>query len=1111
MECPGCRSANGPTSRHCHACGASLALACPACGTLGALARRFCGECGAALADCGSTGVLAAVAVPAIPAGVERRQLTAMFCDLVGSTALAARLDLEDMGATMAAYQGCAATLIGREGGAVAQYLGDGVLAYFGYPRAREEDAECAVRAGLALAGAVARLATPAGPPGSLQARIGIATGLVVIGVPHGVAGAAPSAVGDTPNVAARLQALAAPGGVVVDAATRRQVGRLFDLEEVRPGSTAAAWRVRAESAAGSRFEALRAEQLMPLVGREDELDWMLQRWRQASAGAGQAVLISGEAGIGKSRLLAALEERMGGEPCQRLRYFCAPHRQDSAFHPVIAHLERAVGIGREDAPETRLDKLALALARTGTPPESVALFADLMSLPATGRLPALPVSAQRRKEATVEALRCQIETLARRVPVMMLVEDLHWADPSSLELLDRTVEHVADAPVLLVATFRPEFEPPWLGRAGVSLLALGRLDRQQARQVAASVAAGTALGRVALGGALLERIVSEADGVPLFIEELTKAVVEDQGRSTAPGARLAVPSTLQASLMARLDRLPAAKEVAQVGAVLGRTFLCSLAATLAGVPEAALRRGLDELVTAGLASRDGAPPEEACTFKHALVQDAAYESLLRSRRAALHARAVDALLAHDPGLEESQPELLGHHCAEAGLTQRATSYLLRAAQRSAARSDMEEARGHLARGVALTEAMPDGAARRLRRAEMLLALGNVELATRGFGTPEHGAAFAEAAALCRSLPADDPRSALFAARVMFGDWSVRLHRGEMELALATAEELLQLGRGEAASGADHETDSGVRVIAATVHGLTCFLAGKLSTAAASFTRVLAGSSLDERADATAAEFGVDALSLARAQFSRTLACAGLLDQAAAQARLGVDRARRLGHLPTLAVALTAACTTSWILGDVATLRTSCADLVALATERNYALWLTRGQGYAGWVAAQDGDVPGGRRRLEASIADLRRAGIVLYGPADCAMLADICTLGGDLAGALSAVEAGLALAVETGEAWCRADLLRRRGELLASTGDAAGAERALRDALAVAEDQAARLAGLRAAARLARLLRDRGERVAAYGLLAPRLAGFTEGCGAPDLRDAASLLDALR
>ena len=507
----------------------------------------------------------------------ERRPLSVMFCDLVGSTALSSRLDPEDLREVIRTYQACVATTIQQFDGFIARYVGDGVLIYFGWPEARETDAERAVRAGLAVAAAVS--AAPVGGE-PLQVRIGIATGLVVIGEPIGSGDSRQqTAVGETPNLAARLQGLAGPGQVVIDAATRRQIGGLFECQDLGTvelkGLPAAvpAWQVLSENRTLGQFEALRSG-ATPLVGRDEEMELLLRRWAQAKAGNGRVVLISAEPGVGKSRLAEALAERIAAEPHTRLRYFCSPHHQDSALYPVIAQMERAAGFAHADGPAARLAKLQALLAATAPPMEDVALIAELHSLPSVDLAPPLDVTPQRKKEKTFEALLRQVEGLSRQQPVLMVFDDIHWIDPSSRELLDRVMERVADWPVLLLAMFRPEFQPPWTGQPHVTMLTLARLDRRDTAAMVANVA-----GNAALPPEIMEEIAERTDGVPLFVEELTKAVLEVGAQATAalsavPHPALPVPATLHASLMARLDRLgPAAKDVAQTGAAIGREF----------------------------------------------------------------------------------------------------------------------------------------------------------------------------------------------------------------------------------------------------------------------------------------------------------------------------------------------------------------------------------------------------------------------------------------------------------------------------------------------------------------------------------------------------------
>ena len=636
----------------------------------------------------------------------ERRQITVMFSDLVGSTALSARLDPEDLREVISAYQRCVAKTVRRFGGFVARYMGDGVLIYFGYPAAHEDDAERAVRAGLALIDAVATL--PAAEP--LQVRIGAATGMVVVGDLVGSGEAQEhDVVGETPNLAARLQAIAEPNTVVIAGATRNLLGNLFELRDLGPkelkGITGPvkAFAVLRASSVESRFEAMHAGGMTALVGREEELELLLRRWARARTGEGQVVLLSGEAGIGKSRLSAALMERLAGEPHTRWRFFCSPQHTDSAFYPIIGLMERATGLVQGDAPRAKLDKLDAMLAQTRTPVEEVALFAEMLSLANDGRYPALDLAPQQRRQRTLQALVSQLEALSRQSPVLMIFEDVHWADPTSLELLAKAVDRIASLRVLLIVTFRPEFDPPWIGRPHVTALTINRLDQRAVSAIIDSV-----IGNRPLPVNVREDIIERSDGIPLFVEEMTKAVLEAksdvEARRTAgavPSPALAVPASLHASLMARLDRLGPAKEMAQVGATIGREFSRALLAAVVRKPEPEVASALDRLMVAGLLFRQGMPPHATYVFKHALVQDAAYGTLLREPRRALHARIAETLESRFTDIAENQPGLLARHCTEAGLIEKAAALWGKAGQRSLARSALLEAVEQLKRALA--------------------------------------------------------------------------------------------------------------------------------------------------------------------------------------------------------------------------------------------------------------------------------------------------------------------------------------------------------------------------------------------------------------------------
>jgi class 3 adenylate cyclase len=650
--------------------------------------RRLLGAI-AALNESGTqTAIVPVDGAPATEA--ERRQLTVMFCDLVGSTELSSRLDPEDLREVIAAYHRAVSDVVRSLDGFVAKYMGDGVLVYFGYPRAHEDDAERAVRAGLGVIDAVGRLDVKSI---RLQARIGIATGLVVVGDLIGEGSAREqSVVGETPNLAARLQALADPDAVVIAAVTHRLVGDLFEYRnlgaiELRGISAPVpAWQVLRPSVVASRFEALRGSALSQLVGRDEEIDLLLRRWARAKTGDGQVVLVSGEPGIGKSRITAAFDERLHAEPHLRLRYFCSPYHQDSALYPFIDQLGRAAGFTHDDPPATRLEKLEALLARAAPPDEDVSLLADLLSLPASGRYPLPNLSPQRKKERTLEALIRQHEGLSRQQPIIMVFEDAHWIDPTSRELLDLAVERIRSLPALMIVTFRPEFQPPWAGQPQVSMLTLNRLERRDRTVLVEQIAGGRALPED-----VVAQIVDRADGVPLFVEELTKSVLEsgvlreESDRYVLDGALppFAIPTTLHASLMARLDRLASVRLVAQIGAAIGREFSYVLLHAVSRLPEDELQSALARLVASELVFQRGLPPDAVYSFKHSLVQDAAHNSLLRGARQQLHAQIAEALETQSPEMMDSQPELFAQHYAEAGLVEKSVACWGKAGRRS--------------------------------------------------------------------------------------------------------------------------------------------------------------------------------------------------------------------------------------------------------------------------------------------------------------------------------------------------------------------------------------------------------------------------------------------
>jgi class 3 adenylate cyclase/predicted ATPase len=1053
------------------------------------------------------------------PETAERRPLSVMFCDLVGSTALSSRLDPEDLRQVIRAYQACVATTIQQFDGFIARYVGDGVLIYFGWPEARETDAERAVRAALAVAAAVGT-APLGGEP--LQVRIGIATGLVVIGEPIGAGDSRQqTAVGETPNLAARLQGLAGPSQVVIDAATRRQIGGLFEVHDLGTvelkGLTVAvpAWHVLSENRALGQFEALRSG-ATPLVGRDEEIELLLRRWEQAKAGNGRVVLISAEPGVGKSRLTEALAERIGTEPHARVRHFCSPHHQDSALYPVIAQMERTAGFVRTDEPPARLAKLQVLLAAAAPPPEDVALIAELHSLPLGDLVPPHDLTPRRKKEKTYDALLRQVEGLAKRRPVLMVFDDLHWIDPSSRELLDRIIERVAEWPVLLLATFRPEFQPPWTGQPHVLALTLARLDRRNTATMVSNVAGDTAL-----PPEIVAEIAQRTDGVPLFVEELTKAVLESDGQtpaalSSVPHAALSVPATLHASLMARLDRLGlTAKEVAQTGAAIGREFGHDLLASTTDLPEPQLREALDRLTNAGLLFARGTPPQSNYIFKHALVRDAAYGTLLRDRRQRLHARIAGAFEDRFPEIVLAQPALLAHHCAEAGLAEKAIAYLHLAARQAIARSAMAEAVAQLHQGLGILAGLPDGAARRQQELDLQMALGVPLSAIRGMAAPEVGRAYARARELCLQV-GDTPQL----TSVLFGLWLFHEVRADLQAAHEVAEQLLDM--------AQRGADSADLMQAHRAMGHTLLWRGEFAPALVHFERATALYD-SRRHRSLTLTYGHEPGVLSRGFAAHVLWYLGYPNRAQEAMSAALFQGRKVAHPFSLAFALDHAAWLHQYLRQPAKTQERAEEDMSFSGEQGFPFFLAQGTILRGWALAEKGQVGEGIAQICQGLAAHEATGALLSRPYWVSLLAQAYGRGRRAEDALRMLDEALAMTHDQ-HVW-KAELYRHRGEFLllrlggGDNTDAAPAaalgltevgrfvdqvESCFRHAIDIARGQQAKILELRAGTSLARLWRDQGKRDEARDLLGPIYNWFTEGFDAPDLKDAKALLDEL-
>ena len=861
------------------------------------------------------------------------------------------------------------------------------------------------------------------------------------------------------------------------------------------------AWQVLRSSIVESRFEAFHAASLTPLVGREEEIELLLRRWARAKEGDGQIVLVSGEAGIGKSRIAAALQERLGGEPYTRLRYFGSPHHADSPLHPVIAQLERAAGFAREDAPGTKLNKLETLLSQAGeTSPYAAALIADLLAVPNDGRCPPLPSDPRRQREETFAILVRQFEGLARAQQVLVVFEDVHWCNSTSLELLDVILERVPRLPVLVVITFRPEFQPHWTVEAHVTLLTLGRLGQRETAALAERVAGGKSL-----PAEILVQIVERADGIPLFTEELTKALLEggllreQDGRYLfeGPSPSFAIPSSLHASLLARLDRLAPVREVAQIGAALGREFSYEKLVAVAGRSHGELGDALDQLAGAGLIFRRGTSLQATFVFKHALIQDTAYSTLLRGRRQALHARIGNMLKEQFPEIAVTEPETLAHHYTQAGLLDIAIDYWHKAGERALRRSAMVEAVQHLTHGIELTRSLPATPARDRRELDLHLALGQFIRIVKGMAAPETLQVFTRARLLNDSATVTEQMT------VLYGLWGVHYVRAEHVEAREVAQQCLDLA-------ARHKHNDGAGVLANYIMGDTLWATGTFIEARYHLERTLQLSAAAGAGSAVARDLQNHDIS-ALSYLAWTLWPLGYAAQATAAAKQSVQRARDTGHVPLIAfVSFVDAFLAAAFGADRDRLEAHFDEVVTYCVEHGvkaYELWTRFCQGIA---ATRGGDTERGIAVMHGTMVELETINAEILRPLHLGHLAAARASLGQADVGITLIEEAISTLEKTGERLFEAELHRLRGELSISLGKTDQAETALLRALAVARGQQARMWELRAAVSLARLRRNQGRRAEARDLLAPVYGWFTEGFDTADLKEAKALLDEL-
>ena len=1024
---------------------------------------------------------------PASAAEVERRQLTVLFCDLVDSTRLAAALDPEDWREVIRAWQESCRAVVERFAGHVARYLGDGLLVYFGWPRAHEDDAERALRAALGILDAMtdlnARLQGAHRP--ALALRIGVHTGPVVAGE----LGDETQVLGHTMNLAARLQAEAQPNTVLTSDATLRLVPGIFVSEQLGPrrlkgvAEPVALHRVVQPAGVRSRLDLSRG-QWTRFVGREQELGLLADRWEQAVEGEGQTVFLTGEAGLGKSRLALMLRERVGAQPHTWLECRSSPYTQGSALYPVIELVEQSVQIAKEEPPAEKMRKLenGVDLARLDRA-KTVPLMAALLGIPPGDAYPPLRLSPELQRERTLESLVLWALALAEIQPLLLLVEDLHWCDPSSLQLLGRLNEQLPTSRMLMVLTARPEFEVPWSHPKSWTPIALGRLRKRSSRELALAV-----VGEGNLPADAVATILKRADGVPLYLEELTRAAVE----SNAAGAPVTIPATLQDSLMARLDRLSTAKEVAQFASVLGREFPYRLLVAMVELEEAALRQGLARLVEADLLFQRGTPPEATFTFKHALVQEAAYASLLRRRREEIHACTARALEERFPERAAGEPEVVARHYRAAGLAEPAARYFEQAARRAVHTSAHAEAVGHFREAVALLGHCPEGEERAARELALQTALGASLQHIRGYSSEETQAAFQRAHTLLETL--SDPDRL---AETLVGVWSFDLARGHLGAGATLARRLSLLEGGSRVN----------RAVSEQLMGVTDYYLGFVRRSAQRLER--ASAALEGAGTELLERFGQDLCTTAQAYHSWALWLVGAVDRAVATAEASISRARTSRHMPTLAHALVFGCTLHKMRRDRERTLALGREAIEVSEAHGYPLWLGAARLVTGWCAIGE---PTALTQITEGMATTGSTGNQAAVTHMLSVLAEAQRGVGLPEQALATLDGALALSAGFEMVFWDADLHRLRGELFLETPGHAPteAESEYRCALEIARTQEAKSFELRAATSLARLCRDQGRRAEARDLLAPVYAWFTEGFDTLDLKEAKTLLEEL-
>jgi TOMM system kinase/cyclase fusion protein len=1090
--------------------GSGRRMHCPRCQQEHSSQAKFCAECGAQLAvasDRPTAPWLAETIAPAVvreSGRAERRQLTVMFCDLVGSTELSAELDVEDLREVVRMYQTACTEPIARFEGHIAQYLGDGLLVYFGYPLAHEDAPQRAARSALGIVQAIDRLNSRPGsdPKRRLAVRIGIHTGLAVVGE----IGSRQErlALGETPNLAARLQAIAEPDTVVISDATYRLLQGLFECADrgwhaLKGISTPLhAYRLVGEGAAQTRLDVSAFAALTPLVGREPELTSLRMRWAQAKEGRGQVVLLSGEPGIGKSRLIRELKETIATEAHTRWECRCSPYYRDSALYPIIDLVQRTLGFGREESPHDKLNKIESALAQYDLAHgDAVALWAALLSVPLPEHYPSLNLTPQRQRQRIFEVVVSLLRALAARQPVLFIVEDLHWIDPSMLELLELVLDAIPTSTVLLVLAFRPEFRPPWAPRAHVIPLVVNRFAPTQTELMVGKVTGGKPLPTE-----VLQHVVTKTDGVPLFVEELTKMVLEsellderaDRYELRAPLRPLAIPTTLQDSLMARLDRLASVKDVAQLGAAVGRSFTYELLHAVSSLDKAPLQQALSRLVDAELLYQRGVPPAATYIFKHALIQDAAYQSMLKSQRRQHHQAIAQTLDERFPDTRESQPELLAHHYTEAGLLQPALVYWQRAGQRAIERSAYVEAMAYLTRGLDVLSGLPDSAERTQHELGLQISLGVPLMVTKGYASPEVERTYGRARELCLQV-GETPQL----ATVLWALWAYYLVAAKLQTALEVAEQYRAL--------AQNAQDPELLLETCQLMGLTLHHLGDLVAARAHLQRGVALYDPERHHALIFRHGGVDTGVAMQTHLALTLWLLGYPSQARRTMHGALLLAQKLNHPFSEAYAWLCVAWLCEVSGE--SVREQAEKAVSICAEHGFPFWGAIASMLAGWALAEEGAVEAGIAQMRQGRAAIEATGAQLFVTHPMTLMVKAHANAGRAEEGLTLLGETLAMVTRTGDGAWDAELYRLKGELVLAVSPSrhAEADALFRQAIDIASTRRAKSLELRAAMSLSRLWERQGRKDEARQLLGELYPWFTEGFETADLKEAEALL----